>query len=103
MAIYVSEQAYIESATTIQEQIVKIDAIINGLLDSAIKSATTGHMESYTLDSGQSKITTVYRDLESIQATVQKYQKLKDLLTQTLNNNCFGRVTRLVDSTNFYK
>lgn len=102
MAIYVSEQAYIESATTIQEQIVKIDAIIDGLFLAATLAATTGHIESYSLDSGQSKINTTYKSLDSIRASIENFMKLKQICIQRINNNS-GRVVRLMDSTNFYK
>jgi hypothetical protein len=97
MAEYLSEKAYIESATTIEGQIVKIDAIIDGLFAAALTAATTGHIESYSLDTGQSKINTAYKDLDSIRASIQNYMHLKQICIQRINNNC-GRVVRLVDS-----
>lgn len=97
MIVFDSAQLYIEEASGMKEKIVRIDDVINGLLHSALKSAETGNIGEYSLDDGQTKIRTVYKDVAQIYASINAFEKLK----QTYVNRLNGRVTRLFDQRNF--
>jgi hypothetical protein len=91
--IYDSASIYIQSATTLKEKIIRIDAIITALEDTALKAASTDDVMEYSLDDGQTKIRTVYRSAESVLNAIQAFEKMKQMYINRLN----GRIVRLVD------
>jgi peptidyl-tRNA hydrolase len=95
--VYSSAAIYIESATSLQDKITKIDAIITALLDVATTATATDNIDEYWLDSGQTKIKTKYRGVSSIFASIQNFEKLKTMYQNKLN----GHSMRLIDSRNF--
>lgn len=96
-AVYDSAAIYIESADTLQEMIVRIDQIIAALLSAALKAATTGNIDEYSLDDGQTKIRTKYKGADQIYVAIANFRKLRQVYVNGIN----GRVFRLVDSSNF--
>jgi hypothetical protein len=92
-----SAYLYIECATTKREKIAKIDAIIDALLDTALKAAANDNILSYTLDDGQTKINTMYKGTAGVYASIAAFRKLRQVYVNTLN----GRGMRLVDSKTF--
>lgn len=101
MEVFESADVYIECGTSIKDKIDRIDAIIDTLLSTAVKSAVKDGVSEYTLNNGQTTIKTVLKGTDSIAASIQAYNKLKQIFIQQLNNNSVGRVVRLVDSKNF--
>lgn len=97
MAIFDSAAIYIDSAKTLREKIVRIDAIITALETSALKAAETGNISEYSLDDGQTKIKTAYRSPVDVQNSIDAFEKIKQRYVNQLN----GRVMRLVDSKSF--
>lgn len=95
---YDSADIYISSATTLREKITRIDAIITALEDTALVAAGKGDVTEYSLDDGQTKIRTVYRDAASIAVAIANFEQIKQRYVNRLN----GRHIRLVDSKNFY-
>ena len=95
MVIYDSCAIYIKSATTTKERIVKIDAVISMLLDTALSSAESADMEEYALDDGQTKIRSVYSSPDAVFKAIKSFEKLKTYYFNQLN----GRVARLVPSS----
>lgn len=93
MVIYDSSYKYIDSATTVTEKIVKIDAIITALEATALKSAANDDISEYSLDDGQTKIRTAYKGTESVLKSIESFIKLKEYYVNKLN----GRVIRLID------
>ena len=93
MVIYDSAAIYIESATNLCDKIVKIDAIITALEDTALKSATSDDITEYSLDDGQTKIKTVYKGTDAILNSIQSLIRLRNYYLNKLN----GRQVRLVD------
>src|SRR5688572_712849 len=91
--IFDSAALYIETATTLQGKIQKIDAIIAALETAALKAAGTGNITEYTLDNGQTKIQTMYRSPEAVQSSINAFEKIRQRYINQLN----GRVVRLVD------
>lgn len=97
MADYTTCGVYIASATSAKDKITKIDAIIAVLEETALKGAGQNDLQQYTLDDGQTKITTIYRDLSSTIKAINDFIALKQIYINQIN----GRVIRLVDSKNF--
>lgn len=97
MIYFDSAAIYIESATTLQEKIAKIDAIIVALEATALTAAGNEDLTEYSLDNGQTKIKCVYRGSESIIKSIKAYEQMKQMYVNRLN----GRRIRLVDSKNF--
>lgn len=97
MEIYDSSSVYIEKATSLQDKITRIDAVISALLTTATKAAANDHLTEYMLDDGQTKIQTTYRGTDEIFKSIQAFEKLKNIYVNQLN----GRVFRLTDSKNF--
>jgi hypothetical protein len=94
MVIYDSASIYIDSATDLCDKVVKIEAIIIALEDTALKSATSDDITEYSLDDGQTKIKTVYKGTDAILKSIESLIRLKEYYRNKLN----GRQIRLVDS-----
>lgn len=99
--IYDSATIYIESVTELDARIAKIKQVIAGLETMAISAATTGNFSEYSLDDGQTKIRTVYRNMTEVLGAIQAFDNLLQMLLQRQNNNVHGRVHRFVDGKNF--
>lgn len=99
MVVYDSLDVYVTSAATNLDRVQRIDNIINLLLDVAVKMAAQQMFTEYTLDTGQTKVSTVYRDTASVQKAIRDFEALKMLYINRLN----GRMTRLVDTKNFVR
>lgn len=97
MIYYDSADLYIESATTLRDKITRIDAIITALESSALKAAVNGNITEYSLDDGQTKIRTVYRNAQEVANSINAFEAIK----QRFINRLHGRIVRLVDHKNF--
>lgn len=97
MVIYDSAYIYVDSCTSIKEKIVRLDAIITALEDTALKSAANDDVTEVSLDDGQTKIKTAYKGTDSVLKSIKGFIKLKNYYVNKLN----GRVIRLVDSKSF--
>ena len=95
--VYDSSQIYIDSATSLREKIVRIDAIIDGLFTTALNAAATDNFTEYVLDDGQTKIRATYRGVESIKESIKSFETIKQLYVNRLN----GRTFRLVPNSSF--
>lgn len=95
--IFEKASDYIESCTTINAKIAAIDAIILQLLNTAAKSAESGHMDEYWFDDGHVKIRSKYRNVTQVESSITGFQRLRNMYV----NMKAGRVIRLMDSKNF--
>ena len=93
MAIYNNISLYLEDATCLKDKIVKLDAIITALEDSALKGAEAQDIDEYWLDDGQTKIKNVFRDPNQIFNAIINYEKMRQIYLNRLN----GRGMRLID------
>lgn len=98
MVEYSSCGFYVTSASTTQDRITRINAIIDMLLTSALTSAGTSGTSEYWLDDGQVKIKEVFRSTDAVLNAIQSFEKLKQMYINDLNN---ASMVRLVDSKNF--
>lgn len=94
---YESADIYINEATSLRDKIKRIDDIITALETSALKAASTGNINEYSLDDGQTKIRTVYRNAAEVAHSITAFETIK----QRYLNQLLGRGVRLMDGKNF--
>lgn len=85
--VYNSAFAYIESAATIAERILKIDAIIMALEDATLQAAAKSGIEEYQLDDGQVKIKTTYRNIKDIEDSIAAFEKSRQRLINRITGS----------------
>lgn len=83
-----TEKVYIENANDLKDRITRIEAVITALETQLLTGAANGDIVSYSLDDGQTKITSQYRGVASMMAGL----KALDALRQRLINQLNGRV-----------
>lgn len=96
MVIYDSLAIYVDSATTLKGRLVKINQAIDLLTNAELNAALNSDVEEYSLDDGQVKIRTVYRDPLQILKAIEVLERQKQRILNQLN----GRISRHVDSEN---
>ncbi len=97
-AIYLKDNDFILSATTVQGRIDNIDLIIDALYAQMLVLAQQGEpVNEYTLSDGQTHIKANYRTVEQITNAISALT----LRRNKLENNFKGRTTRAVDIKNF--
>lgn len=97
MAYYNSPVDYYQSRESILDKITALDAIIDALMVSAAAGAGTGHFAEYSLDDGQTKIRTAYRNVKDVEAGITAFERIK----QRYINQLKGHRIRLMDISNF--
>jgi hypothetical protein len=81
-----NEKLYIESASSLLEKVNRIDAIIEAMLLNTTDNAVgNSDLEYYTLDDGQTKITTAYRDIRLIPQAIDRFITLRNYYSNMLN------------------
>ena len=75
---YHSEALYIQSKTGLKAKIAAINALIDQMFLSAAKGANTANLEEYMMDTGQTKVKTLYRDPKSIMAGIAIFETQKN-------------------------
>lgn len=85
MIVYSTEAAYITDAKTYKDKIKRIDQVINALYDSAINAASNNDVSSYSLDDGQTSISTSYRSVEEAFQAVKNWENLREKMINKLN------------------
>lgn len=94
---YDNAAIYIEETADLLIRIQRITAVIAALETNMLTSAATGSISEYSLDDGQTKIRTVYRDTIQVAAAITGFERIKQRYINQLN----GRTFRLVDGKNF--
>lgn len=97
MVTFDSASIYIESCSTLRDKITAIDNIIATLELKALDVAANSDLTEYTLNDGQTQIKCTYRSAESITASINAFEAIKQRYVNRLN----GRMVRLVDGKNF--
>lgn len=81
---------YIENATSLQEKLVRIDAIILALETLAIDyAAGKAGISSYSLNDGQTTISTSYRSVSDIHVSLLGYEQIRQTILNKLNGRTF--------------
>lgn len=91
---YFTFDANMRTCADIKSKIIKIDAILDSLFETALSSVANGDTVEYTLDTGQSKIHKVFATTASVTQAIKDYETLRAMYAQKLTS----RVVRLVDS-----
>ncbi len=86
MAVFIDCFDFIRCSTNTTDKIARIDAIIVALDDSMLAGALKANIEEYSLDDGQTKIKTVFRDVKSIENAITALERRKNRLI----NACVG-------------
>lgn len=98
MAVFYDSAAiFIETGTTLDDKIAKIDAIIVALEATALTAAANDNIQEYELNDGQVKIKTAYRGVDAIFKSIKAFEQIR----QQYINRKNGRMMRMVDGKNF--
>ena len=84
-----TEILYINSTKSTLDRIAKIDQIIAALYIQGEIRASGADIQNYSLNDGQTIISTQYTSPELIKAAISGYEKLKIQLENKLNGNQF--------------
>jgi len=87
-----TETIYIQSASSIQDRIARLDQIITALELRMIDNSENLNIEEYRINDGQIQIQTEYQDLDNIQKAIFGYERLKEKYINKLNGR--GMVLR---------
>jgi hypothetical protein len=97
MVVYDSTYAYITSCKTIKARIAALDAVIDVHFGTLLKAVTTGNINEYDLDTGQTKVKTIYRSVKDVTDALAGLEAMKNYYVNQIN----GRSFRLIDQSNF--
>lgn len=89
------------SVAKMKELIAQIDTIIDELFTNALQSISTTGTAEYYLDTGQNKTHVKYRSMKEVKDSIAEFENLRDMYINRIENKTFGRVTQLVDQSNF--
>lgn len=95
--VFLSFSDYIQSCTNAKAQIAAIDEIISKLIISAAKAAEGEYITQYSLNDGQTIVSTSKRSAAQIQNSIIAFRRLRN----DIASDQTGRVYRLVDGKNF--
>ena len=98
--VYVSVKKYIQSCTTTRARVAALESIIDLLLLQAaeIASGSTENITQYSLNDGQTIISTTYKGSKGVAAAILEWETL----LQMYKNRLVGRKFTLRDGRNFY-
>lgn len=92
MILYFSLDANFESCTSIKAKIAKIDAILDSLFNTALKSVAAGNRVEYSIDTGQTKQRVVYATTKSVTDSITSYETIRQMYVSKLTGNEFRNV-----------
>ena len=84
-------------ANGVRDRVAQIENLIDHMMNTALIAVQSGHMVSYTIDTGQTKDSVEYTSVESVLKSVKALEMLKTYYMNKLT----GRKFRLVDQSNF--
>lgn len=100
MVVYTSTYEYIHKTTDLLTQINNIKAVIAALTQTMLDGAPQGNILEYSLDTGQSKMKTIYKGANAIVSQIASLEKLCDIYIVRYNKLKNGSITRMIDSKN---
>lgn len=90
---------YILDSQDLKQKYVKVCNVINALYDQAIVSAGSSDISSYSVDDGQTKLSTTYRSMDDVERAIVKFTRLKNMLARQISGTT---IVRLADSQSVY-
>lgn len=79
-----TEYEYIINSDGLKERYDRICAIIKALEDQMLLAAGNSDVEAYTLDDGQTRINTQYRNVLDIAKAIDAFERIKNRVQQEL-------------------
>lgn len=99
--LYYNVKINTQNVSEIKALIAQIDVIIQELMVGALASIRNLGTAEYYLDTGQNKTLVKYRSMKEVKESIVEFRDLRQMLVNDIENKCFGRVTQLVDQSNF--
>ena len=100
MVTYESTYNYITASTNLLTRINRMQALIDAFELAILANATSAHLQDYSLDDGQSKISTGYRSMKELTDGIAGLDLLLQRLIVRHNKLNTGSVIRMIDSKN---
>jgi hypothetical protein len=91
----VTEYQYIIDSASLKERYDRIVAIIAALENQQLLDVGKSGILSYSLDDGQTRISTQYRSADQIMKAIESYERIKERI---LNQITGTRIVRLADA-----
>lgn len=88
---------YIQSKTTLLEKINAIEALIDSMILNTAEAIDNSGVASYSMDSGQMKVTTNYRSVEDVNRGIKALEQTLQMYINRYN----GRVLVLRGRLNY--
>lgn len=88
---------YIQSKTTLLEKINAIEALIDSMILNTAEAIDNSGVASYSMDSGQMKVTTNYRSVEEVNRGIKALEQTLQMYINRYN----GRVLVLRGRLNY--
>jgi DNA replication initiation complex subunit (GINS family) len=90
-----TEYQYIIDSTSLKQRYDRIQSIIAALELQQLAVVANSDVESYSLDDGQTRISTTYRSADQIFKAIEQYEKISNRILAQLTGT---RVMRLADA-----
>jgi hypothetical protein len=90
-------QETVGTQTYYKRRIQALNLIIDALMVQAAAAAGTSNISQYSLNDGQTIISTTYKGPDAISKAILQYETLKNMYLNKMN----GRAMRMMDSKNF--
>lgn len=90
-----TEYEYIIDSTSLKQRYDRICAIITALENQQLSMVGNSDVLSYSLDDGQTRISTTYRSADQIAKAIEKYEQIKERLANQITGT---RIVRLADA-----
>lgn len=97
MIVFKSAAEYIGTKCENEDKAAACEQIIQALMLTAATAAASDQIQEYWLNDGQTQIKAIYRGAKSIFQAIKDFETLKTMYL----NRAAGRMTRLMDSSNF--
>lgn len=99
--LYYNTKIDFRSISDLRALIAQLDEVINELHTNALSTVAGGNIAEYELDTGQTKTRIKYNTVASVISSIEAYENLRQMYINMIENKTFGRVTQLVDQSNF--
>lgn len=90
-----TEYEYVINSTSLKERYDRIGAIITALENQMLLMAGNSDVLSYSLDDGQTRISTQYRSPEQVAKSIEQYEKIQERILAKITGT---RILRLADA-----
>jgi len=89
------EYRYIIDSTSLKQRYDRITAIITALENQILLGISNSDVISYSLDDGQTRISTNYRSADQVAKAITEYEKIRNRILFELTGS---RIVRLADA-----